>query len=82
MINNSKLWLLDNTSLSDEQKASMWKLVGSKYLHAWLLDEALAKASPEWTSRPATTVNKLFNRKLQSQRQIVYDIFRIEEERP
>jgi hypothetical protein len=82
LINNSKLWLLDNTSLSDDQRASMWKLVGEKFRHTWILDEALARASSEWTSRPATTVNKVFNRKLQAQRQIVYDTFRIEEKRP
>jgi PiT family inorganic phosphate transporter len=82
LINNSKLWLLDNTSLSDEQRASMWKLVGEKYRHTWILDEALAKASPEWKSRPATTVNKVFNRELQAQRGVVYKIFRIEEKQP
>ena len=82
LINNSKLWLLDNTSLSDEQRASMWKLVGEKYRYTWILDEALAKISPEWKSRPATTVNKVFNRELQAQRGIVYKIFRIEEKQP
>jgi len=79
LINNSKLWQLDSTSLSDEQRAAMWKVVGRKFTHQWMLDEALADASEVWKSRPATKKNKLYNRKLQQDRKIVYDIFRIQE---
>jgi len=82
LINNSKLWLLDSKPLSDEQRSAMWKVVGRKFMHRWLVDRALAEASDAWISRPATKKNKLFNRRLQDNRQIVYDVFRIEENPP
>ena len=78
LINNSKLWLLDSKPLSDEQRSAMWKLVGRSYTHRWMLDKALAEASDSWKARPATKKNKLFNRGLQQNRQIIYDVFRIE----
>jgi PiT family inorganic phosphate transporter len=79
LINNSKLWLLDSKPLTDEQRAAMWKIVGRKFTHQWMVDNALAEASDAWKSLPATKKNKLFNRRLQQERQIVYDVFRIKE---
>ncbi len=81
LINNSKLWLLDSKPLSDEQRAAMWNVVGRKFVHRWMVDRALAEASDSWKSRPATKKNKLFNRRLQQDRRIIYDVFRIEEKR-
>ena len=77
LINNSKLWRLDNTSLTEAQVSSIWPLVGRRFDHAWMLDDALAELGEEWRSLPPTTVNKLFNRHLQDQRREVYDVFRI-----
>jgi len=79
LINNSKLWLLDAEPLSDQQRSAMWTVVGRKFNHRWMLDRALAEASDAWKSRPATKKNKLFNRQLQQNRQIIYDVFRVEE---
>jgi PiT family inorganic phosphate transporter len=81
LINNSKLWLLDSKPLSDEQRAAMWNVVGRKFAHRWMVDNALAEASDVWNSLPATKKNKLLNRRLQQNRQIIYDVFRIEEGR-
>ncbi|HSG96984.1 MAG TPA: inorganic phosphate transporter, partial [Woeseiaceae bacterium] len=74
LINNSKLWLLDAKPLSDEQRSAMWKVVGRKFMHRWMLDRALTETSDAWKPRPATKKNKLFNRKLQQDRQIIYDV--------
>ena len=82
LIDNSKIWRLDNTSLTKSQVSSMWPLVGRKFDHLWMLDDALAGASEEWRSRPATTINKLFNRHLQGQRREVYGVFQIELPQP
>jgi PiT family inorganic phosphate transporter len=82
LIDNSKLWRLDNSSLTKGQVSSMWQLVGRKFDHLWMLDEALAEASEEWRSRPATKINKLFNRHLQGQRREVYQVFQIEPPQP
>ncbi len=81
LINNSKLWLLDSKPLSDEQRAAMWNIVGRKFVHSWMVDSALAEASDSWKPRPATKVNKLFNRRLQQDRQIIYDVFRVDQNR-
>ena len=82
LIDNSKLWRLDNSSLTKGQVSSMWQLVGRKFDHLWMLDEALAEASEEWRSRPATKINKLFNRHVQGQRREVYQVFHIEPPQP
>jgi PiT family inorganic phosphate transporter len=81
LINNSKLWLLDSKPLSDEQRAAMWNIVGRKFLHRWIVDRALAEASDAWKSLPSTKKNKLFNRRLQQDRKIIYNVFRIKENR-
>ena len=81
LINNSKLWLLDSKPLSDEQRSVMWSIVGRMFVHRWMVDKALAEASDAWKPRPATKKNKLFNRRLQQDRQIVYGVFHIEEDR-
>jgi len=81
LINNSKLWLLDSKPLSDEQRAAMWNVVGRKFMHRWMVDSALAEASDSWKSLPPTKKNKLFNRRLQQDRQIIYDVFHIKENR-
>ena len=82
LINNSKIWRLDGSSLTKSQVSSLWKLVGRKFDHLWMLDEALAEKSEEWRSKPPTKVNKLFNRHLQGQRGEVYEIFKIEQLQP
>jgi PiT family inorganic phosphate transporter len=82
LINNSKMWRLDNTSLTKVQVSSMWLLVGRKFDHLWMLDDALVDASEEWRSKPPTKVNKLFNRHLQGQRREVYGVFQIELSQP
>jgi inorganic phosphate transporter, PiT family len=82
LIDNSKIWRLDNTSLTKGQVSSMWPLVGRRFDHLWMLDDALAGTSEEWRSRPSTKVNKLFNRHLQAQRHEVYRVFHIEPPQP
>jgi hypothetical protein len=47
-----------------------------------MVDEALANAAEAWKLKPATTMNKLFNRRLREQRRIIYDVFRIPEGGP
>ncbi len=82
LISNIKLWHLDAEPLSDEQRSAMWKIVGRKFIHRWMVDEALAEASDAWKSLPSTKANKVLNRELRRQREIIYDVFRIEEPRP
>ena len=78
LIRNDKIWQLDNTSLTETQVSSIWEIVGKRFDHTWMLDDALADIHEEWRSLPDTTVNKLFNRHLNGQRQQVYNIFRVQ----
>jgi hypothetical protein len=82
LIDNSKIWRLDNTSLTKGQVSSMWPLVGRKFDHLWQLDDVLADTNEEWRSRPSTKANKLFNRHLQAQRREVYGVFQIKLSQP
>ena len=77
IIDSSKLWRLDDTSLTKTQVAALWPLAGRRFNHLWMLDDALAELGEEWRSLPATKVNKVFNRHLQGQRREVYDVFRV-----
>ncbi len=75
VIDSDKLWRLEDTSLSEAQVVSLSRLASRTFDHLWILDEALAELSEEWRSRPASKVNKLFNRRLMEQRREVYELF-------
>ncbi len=77
IIDSSKLWRLDDTSLTKTQVSALWPLAGRRFNHLWMLDDALAELGEEWRSLPATKVNKVFNRHLQGQRGEVYAVFRV-----
>lgn len=77
LIRNDKIWQLDNTSLSEGQVSSLWEIVGKRFDHTWMLDDALADLNEEWQPLPDNTINKLFNRHLNGQRGEVYKIFRV-----
>jgi len=77
LINNSKLWLLDKEPLLAVQRSAMWRIVGRKFEHRWMVDDALAGLSEAWRPRPHNKANKLCNKKLAQQRKIIYDTFRI-----
>ncbi len=75
IVDGSKIWRFKGL-VSEAQEAVFWPMVGRSYLHAWMLGEEMAEASEGWQSRPATTANKLFNRRLEERRQEVYRLFR------
>jgi PiT family inorganic phosphate transporter len=53
--------LLESHRLSEKQNAALVQLQGRRFLHAWELDDALAKLSDEWRAKPATIRNEPFN---------------------
>ena len=77
-IDKSKLSRLSEGLLTDGQRAALARLAGRSFNHRWMLDDALARASDEWKARPATTVNKLFNRRLDEKRRAIHTLFRVE----
>ena len=77
-IDKSKLSRLGEGLLTDGQRAALARLAGRTFSHRWMLVDALARESDEWKPRPATTVNKLFNRRLDEKRGEIYTLFRVE----
>ncbi len=77
-IDKSKLSRLGEDLLTDGQRAALARLAGRTFNHRWMLDDALARESDEWKARPATTVNKLFNRRLDEKRRAIYTLLRVE----
>ncbi len=61
--------------LSQEQMAALENLEGQTFKHKWQLREALAAQTDAWKKRPATTVNKLYNRELQARLDFIYETF-------
>ena len=78
-IDASKLPGLGESLFTDGQREALARLYGRSFSHRWMLDAALARASDEWKARPATTVNKLFNRRLDEKRRAIYTLFRVGE---
>jgi len=79
VIDARKFAHLDDALLSDGQRNAVVRLAGRRFTHKWMLDDALAKESRDWQPRPDTKVNKLFNRGLNDQRQVLYNLFRVDE---
>ncbi len=78
-IDKSKLSRLgEDLLITDGQRAALARLAGRTFNHRWMLDDALARASDEWKARPATTVNKMFNRRLDEKRRAIHTLFRVE----
>jgi len=76
-VDEGKLWRLGHSTLSKVQKAEVWNIVGERFQHSWMLDDALAQEGEAWQPRPPTKVNKLYNKKLKQQREEVHDLFRV-----
>lgn len=71
-IEAARLDALKRTSLSTAQQRAVRRLAGRSFLHRWMLDEALAMESEAWRSKPPTTTNKLYNRRLEDERRELY----------
>ncbi len=76
-VDASKLADLDEGLLTEEQATAVRRLNGKRFDHPWMLDQALARQSPQWRSRPDTKANKLYNRALDEKRRALYNLFRI-----
>ncbi len=70
---------LDETRLSDLQKAAVRSLKDRRFMHRWELHDALAEQSTEWQLRPATKVNKQYNKSIEQNRGQVEAIFLVRE---
>ncbi len=76
VIDRAGLARLSEGLLNDGQRAALEGLAGRRFVHRWMLDDALARASDEWRRLPDTAVNRLVNRRLDETRNAIYNVFR------
>lgn len=63
-ITEFKLAKYDFSRLSDVRRLVLQQLAERRFQYAWELAEALSALSPQWIRRPATVVNRAFNKRL------------------
>jgi PiT family inorganic phosphate transporter len=73
-----KLKKLEDGFLSEEQLNALQNLEGQSFEHRWQLSQALASQSDSWKKKPASKVNNLFNKTLQSQLDFVDETFHVQ----
>ena len=71
-----KLQRLGGSSFSPEQRAALWSLAGDHFFHRWRFEEALAGEGLAWRDLPESPENNLANRRLQTQREEAFLLFR------
>jgi PiT family inorganic phosphate transporter len=74
----AKIGKLDKEYLGDEKIRALEKLAGQSYLYKWQLHDALVAQTTAWKKKPATKLNKAFNKKLGAQLDYLYHTFHIE----
>ena len=79
-LDDAKIGKLDKEYLGDEKIRAVEKLAGQSYRYKWQLHDALVAQTEAWKMRPATKLNKAFNKKLGAQLDYLYHTFHVEEE--
>lgn len=69
---------LDKEYLGAEQAQVVAKIEGQSFTHKWQLYDALAAQTEAWRKKPATKLNKAYNKKLGAQLNYLYQTFHIE----
>jgi hypothetical protein len=68
---------LDREWFTVGQLQGVRKLSGRSYDRIWALRRDLAAASPEWTARPRTKLNRIYNKELDQKFAFLEQAFRI-----
>ena len=68
---------LDKKYLSEEQIGAVEKLIGQSFTYKWQLHEALVAQTELWKKKPATKLNKAYNKKLGAQLDYLYNSFQL-----
>lgn len=66
---------LDNRLFSAEELADIKKLSGQRFNYRWELQNALIKINPDWAYRPATVLNKQYNKMLAQKMTVIENNF-------
>ena len=67
---------LDMEWFTEEQIKTLKKLEGQIFIHKWMMDEAISRASPSWRIKKS---DKLFNETLKNKFAYIHNIFRARE---
>ena len=78
VIDPARFAAFDRRWFSEDQMQAVRRLAGQRFTHRWELAEALAAQSAAWRLRPATLVNKVYNKDLQRKLDWVFRTFRSE----
>ncbi len=80
VVDASRFADIGDALLTSDQHAALVRVVGRRYPHSWMFDEALAELSPEWRSLPDTAFNRMDNRALRETQRVLHALFRDKEE--
>ncbi len=75
VIEPEKIDNLDNSFFSSDELAQIRELSGRRFNYRWELQAALIKISPEWEYRPATVLNKQYNKILAQKLTVIENNF-------
>jgi inorganic phosphate transporter, PiT family len=70
---------MEPNGLSADQVAALKTLSGWSFRHKWQVADRLAAASPDWRPLAETTVNKLHNKRIERQLDVVFRAFAVEQ---
>ena len=76
-IDPEKFENLDPQMFSEEQISQIKQLSGLTFSYRWELQDALIKISSEWAYRPATIINKRYNKALAVQLSQIESVFTV-----
>ena len=76
-IDPEKFENLDPQMFSEEQISQIKQLSGLTFSYRWELQDALIKISPEWAFRPATVINKRYNKALAVELSQIENVFTV-----
>jgi PiT family inorganic phosphate transporter len=68
---------VDTHWLTSGQVDALRSLTGRRFVHAWLFNQALADASPEWRMKPNATINKQANLELKKKLKYLDRLFKV-----
>ena len=77
-LKNAMIADLDKKYLSEEQISAVADIGEQSYTHKWQLHDALVARTDAWAKKPASRLNKAFNKKLDEQLDYLYNTFHIE----
>ncbi|MBR1777035.1 MAG: inorganic phosphate transporter [Alphaproteobacteria bacterium] len=81
VIDPDRIENLDTDLFSSDELAQIKELSGQRFNYRWELQKALVKVSPDWQYRPATILNKQYNKMLSQKLTVIENNFVVRSDR-